>query len=61
VTARGTLNSIRVEFEDGFEVVTSRWYVRRIRIDAGKGSDAGSVAGVERGVETAPDQIPAVA
>lgn len=31
VTARGTLNSIRVEFEDGFEVVTSRWYVRRIR------------------------------
>jgi hypothetical protein len=31
VTARGSLNSIRVEFDDGFEVVTSRWYLRRIR------------------------------
>jgi hypothetical protein len=29
VTARGSLNSIRVEFEDGFEVVTSRWAIRR--------------------------------
>ena len=29
VTARGSLNSIRVEFPDGFRVVTSRWAVRR--------------------------------
>ena len=29
VTARGTLNSVRVEFPDGFWVVTSRWAVRR--------------------------------
>lgn len=26
ITARGKLNSIRVEFEDGFEVITSRWF-----------------------------------
>jgi hypothetical protein len=29
VTARGALNSVRVEFEDGFTVITSRWAVRR--------------------------------
>ena len=29
VTARGSLNSIRVEFPDGFWVITSRWAVRR--------------------------------
>ena len=28
VTARGALNSIRVEFPDGFWVVTSHWAVR---------------------------------
>lgn len=31
VTARGTLNSIRVEFPDGFWVITSGWAVRRRR------------------------------
>ena len=31
VTARGTLNSIRVEFEDGSWYITSRWAVRRAR------------------------------
>ena len=29
VTARGKMNSIRVEFPDGFKVITSRWAVRR--------------------------------
>jgi hypothetical protein len=29
VIARGALNSILVEFEDGYRVVTSRNYVRR--------------------------------
>lgn len=29
VTARGKLNSIRVEFEDGFWCIASRWNVRR--------------------------------
>jgi hypothetical protein len=29
VTARGKLNSCRVEFPDGFWVITSRWAVRR--------------------------------
>ena len=28
VTARGRMNSILVEFEDGFQVVTSRYAVR---------------------------------
>ena len=28
ITARGALNSIRVEFPDGFWVITSRWAVR---------------------------------
>lgn len=29
VLARGRMNSCLVEFEDGYRVVTSRWYVRR--------------------------------
>ena len=29
ITARGALNSIHVEFPDGFWVITSRWAVRR--------------------------------
>lgn len=29
VLARGTMNSILVEFADGFQVVTSRWAVRK--------------------------------
>jgi len=29
VTARGALNSARVEFPDGRWFITSRWYVRR--------------------------------
>ena len=29
VTARGRLNSVRVEFDDGFWCITSRWAVRR--------------------------------
>jgi len=29
VLVRGGMNSILVEFEDGFKVVTSRWAVRR--------------------------------
>jgi hypothetical protein len=31
VTARGSLNSVRVEFPDGCWVITSRWAVRRRR------------------------------
>jgi hypothetical protein len=31
ITARGRLNSVRVEFPDGFWVITSRWAVRRRR------------------------------
>jgi hypothetical protein len=30
VTARGTMNTIRVEFLDGFVVFTSRYAVRRV-------------------------------
>lgn len=30
IVARGKLNSVLVEFDDGF-VVTSRWYVRRLK------------------------------
>ncbi len=30
VLARGALNSILVEFEDGWQVVTSRYAVRRV-------------------------------
>lgn len=33
VTARGTLNSARVEFADGFVMVTSRNALRRARAD----------------------------
>lgn len=29
VLCRGAMNSCAVEFEDGYQVVTSRWYVRR--------------------------------
>lgn len=29
VTARGAMNSIRVEFPDGFAVITSRFAVRK--------------------------------
>lgn len=29
VTARGKMNSIRVEFEDGFTAITSRYAVRK--------------------------------
>jgi hypothetical protein len=29
VLMRGGKNSCAVEFEDGFRVITSRWYVRR--------------------------------
>jgi hypothetical protein len=29
VSARGALNSIRVEFPDGFWCITSRWSVRK--------------------------------
>jgi hypothetical protein len=31
ITARGRLNSVRVEFPDGHWVITSRWAVRRRR------------------------------
>lgn len=31
VTAYGAMNSCRVEFGDGFKVITSRYYVRRLR------------------------------
>jgi hypothetical protein len=31
ITARGSLNSVRVEFADGFWAITSRWAVRRRR------------------------------
>lgn len=30
VLARGALNSCAVEFEDGYRVITNRWYVRRL-------------------------------
>lgn len=31
VLARGTMNSILVEFEDGWRVVTSRYAVRKVK------------------------------
>ena len=31
VTARGSMNSIRVEFPDGFAVITSRFAVRKAK------------------------------
>jgi hypothetical protein len=30
VLVRGGMNSCAVEFEDGFKVITSRWYVRKV-------------------------------
>lgn len=33
VTARGKMNSIRVEFEDGFKMVTSGNAIRKVRSD----------------------------
>ena len=30
VLCRGSMNSCLVEFADGYRVVTSRWYVRRL-------------------------------
>ena len=51
VTARGALNSIRVEFPDGFWVITSRWAVRLAvptgtnrSIDSAPPSDRGPTA-----------------
>jgi len=32
VLARGEMNSILVQFEDGYKVITSRFAVRRIRV-----------------------------
>ncbi len=34
VTARGTMNSCRVEFEDGFVMITSRNAIKREPINA---------------------------
>ena len=31
VICRGAKNSCAVEFEDGHRVVTSRWYVRKVK------------------------------
>jgi hypothetical protein len=33
VTARGTMNSCRVEFADGFVMITSRNAVKRLQLD----------------------------
>lgn len=33
VLARGKMNSCLVEFEDGYKVITSRNYIRRIKSD----------------------------
>lgn len=45
VLARGALNSCLVEFEDGYRVITSRWYVRRIKgerdLSGGQASEPG--------------------
>lgn len=30
VLARGKLNSCLIEFEDGYKMVTSRWFVRKL-------------------------------
>jgi hypothetical protein len=30
ILVRGRMNSILIEFADGYRVVTSRWYVRRL-------------------------------
>jgi hypothetical protein len=34
ITARGTMNSCRVEFEDGFWAIVSRWSVRKITLSS---------------------------
>jgi hypothetical protein len=39
VLARGKLNSILVEFEDGYRVITSRYAVRKL--SAGRSGDGG--------------------
>jgi hypothetical protein len=31
IVTRGALNSILVEFEDGYQAVTSRWNVRKLQ------------------------------
>jgi hypothetical protein len=31
ILARGSRNSVAVEFEDGYRVITSRWAVRKIK------------------------------
>jgi hypothetical protein len=31
VLARGRMNSILIEFADGYKMITSRWFVRRIK------------------------------
>ena len=36
VLVRGGRNSIAVEFDDGYRVVTSRWAVRRAREEGGR-------------------------
>ena len=36
VTARGAMNSIRMEFEDGYRVITSRYAVRRFKPPAAR-------------------------
>jgi hypothetical protein len=41
IATRGTLNSVRVEFPDGFWVITSRWAVRRAAPAPGGDSEAG--------------------
>jgi hypothetical protein len=41
ITARGTLNSVLVEFPVGFWVITSRWAVRRAAPTPGGDSGAG--------------------
>lgn len=32
ILARGAMNTILVEFEDGFKVTTSGWYVRKRKL-----------------------------
>lgn len=35
VLARGALNSVLIEFADGYRMVTSRWYVRKLPVWGG--------------------------
>jgi hypothetical protein len=46
VTARGALNSIRVEFADGFWCITSRWSVRREFLKPQEKFSEGAGAGI---------------